>query len=247
MNEAVFYALASVLLVSFVSFAGLFTLGVGKGRLHRILIYLVSFSAGAMLGDAFLHLIPEFAAGGFSLLNGLFILSGVLVFFIVEKFIHWRHCHHPGEGHEHPFVLINLVGDGVHNFIDGLIVGASYLVSFPVGFATTIAVFFHEIPQEIGDFGVLLHGGFSRAKALLFNFLTALTAVLGAGVALFLGSIEGFLGFLAPFAAGSFIYIAGADLIPELHKEVEVKRSFFQFLFFVFGILIMLMLRFWEF
>ncbi len=241
------YALVSVLLISFVSFAGLFTFGMRKGRLNTFLIYFVSFSAGAMLGDVFIHLLPEITKSGFALSKSLYLLSGVVIFFIIEKFVYWRHCHHPGEGHEHPFALVNLVGDGVHNFIDGLIIGASYLVSLPVGFATTIAVFFHEIPQEIGDFGVLLHGGFSKAKALFFNFLIALTAILGALVALSLGKSDGILGFLIPFAAGSFVYIAGSDLIPELHKEVEIRKSFFQLLYFIFGILVMMLLTFFEF
>ena len=141
----------------------------------------------------------------------------------------------------HPYALMNLVGDGVHNFIDGLIIGASYLASIPIGIATTVAIVLHEIPQEIGDLGVLLHGGFSRNKALFFNFLIALFAVLGAIIALLLGSVvEGLTGFLLPFAAGSFIYIAGSDLIPELHKEVKASKSFIQFLIFLLGVGVML-------
>ncbi len=248
MLDVVLYTLISVFAVSLVSFVGVFTLGVHSKRLQSFLLYLVSFSAGVLLGDVFLHLLPEMVEGaGFTLAGGLFVLSGVVVFFVVEKFIHWRHCHHVGEGHEHPFAFINLWGDGVHNFIDGVVIGASYLVSIPVGFATTLAVIFHEIPQEIGDYGVLLHGGFSRRKALFFNFLLALTAVVGGGIALLLGRVEGMLNFLVPFAAGSFIYIAGADLIPELHKEVRVSRSFFQLLFFVLGIVFMALLRVFEF
>lgn len=248
MVGAVFYTLVSVFLVSLMSFAGVLTLGIKRTRLQHALLYLVSFSAGAMLGDVFFHLLPELVknSGSFTLFASAFVLSGIVAFFIIEKFIHWHHCHVEGEGHVHPFAWANLFGDGVHNFIDGLIIGASYLVSLPVGFATTIAVLFHEIPQEIGDYGVLLHGGFSRRKALLFNFLIALTSVLGALVALSLGKIDGFLLFLIPFAAGNFLYIAGADLIPELHKEVRASRSFLQLLFFVIGIVIMLGLKFLE-
>ena len=136
--------------------------------------------------------------------------------------------------------MMNLFGDGIHNFIDGLIIGASYLVNIPVGIATTLAVIFHELPQEIGDFGVLLHGGFSRAKALLFNFITALTAVFGAVVSLLISSyVENITTFLIPFAAGTFIYIAGSDLIPELHKEVKVEKSFMQLIAIVLGVLFM--------
>ena len=206
---------------------------------------MISFSAGAMFGDAFLHLLPETVAEhGFTLSVSLSVLGGIIGFFVIEKLIHWRHCHMPiTENHVHPFAWMNLVGDGVHNFIDGLIIGASYLVSIPVGIATTIAVILHEIPQEIADFGVLLHGGFSKKKALLVNFLTALTALLGGVLALILSHyIEGITVFLVPFAAGGFIYIAGSDLIPELHKEVKFSRSVLQVVSFVCGIGIMLLL-----
>ena len=149
--------------------------------------------------------------------------------------------------HVHPFVFTNLFGDGLHNFIDGLIIGASYLASVPIGIATTVAVILHEIPQEIGDFGVLIHGGFSKSKALFFNFFSAVTAVLGAVVALVVSSsIENITMFLIPFAAGGFIYIAGSDLIPELHKEVKIKNSLLQLLFFVLGLIVMYSLLFLE-
>jgi zinc and cadmium transporter len=171
-------------------------------------------------------------------------MFGIAFSFIVEKFIHWRHCHIPtSKEHVHPFAMINLFGDAVHNFIDGVIIGASYLVSIPVGIATTIAVILHELPQEIGDFGVLLYGGFSKWKALFFNFITALTAVFGAVVSLLISLyVENITTVLVPFAAGTFIYIAGSDLIPELHKEVEVKKSLLQFIAIVFGVLVMLAL-----
>lgn len=212
-------------------------------KLERMLIYMISFAAGALLGDAFIHLLPEiFAECGFGVDISLYILAGVAASFVMEKIIHWRHCHHPTcKDHPHPYAKMNLLGDLVHNFIDGIIIGASYLVSIPVGVATTLAVLFHEIPQEIGDFGILIHGGYTRKKALLMNFLVALSAVLGAVLTLLIGvHIEGVTHFLIPFAAGTFIYIATADLIPELHKEVAFKRSILQFVWFIAGILIML-------
>ncbi len=236
------YALLSVLIVSAVSFIGLLTLSLKAEILKKMLLYLVSFSAGALLGDAFIHLLPEVVReAGFSLNVSLYVLLGVIVFFMLEKFIHWHHYHDPNSRkHIHPFVITNLFGDSLHNFIDGLIIGASYLVSIPVGVATTIAVVLHEIPQEIGDFGVLLHGGFTKAKALFFNFLTALTAFVGAVAALAIGSsVENTTAILVPFAAGGFIYVAGTDLIPEMHKEIEIRKSFFQLLFFLLGIAIM--------
>jgi zinc and cadmium transporter len=143
--------------------------------------------------------------------------------------------------------VMNVVGDGFHNLIDGLVIGGSYLVSVPLGLATTLAVIFHEIPQEIGDFGILLHAGFNKAKALLLNFVSALAAFLGAVVALAIGSrVAGFSEFLIPFTAGGFIYIAGSDLIPELHKEVKPSRSFFQFVALLLGLLLMLAFTFLE-
>ena len=246
------YTLMSVILVSLISFIGIFTLSIKARRIDRILIYLVSFSVGALFGDAFIHLLPEAVEkAGFTLQISLYTLLGIATFFVIEKFLHWHHHHisHREKEKKFPktFVVMNLFGDGVHNFIDGLIIGASYLASIPLGIATTLAVVFHEIPQEIGDFGVLLHGGFSRFKALYFNFLSAITAIIGAIVALILSNyIEGFETFLLPFAAGGFIYIAGSDLIPELHKETTIGKSLLQLLAFTLGVLVMLALVLFE-
>lgn len=242
------YAIASVLVISLVSFIGVFTLAVKEKLLKRILLLLVSLSAGALLGGAFMHLVPEgLEEFGMSLKFFVYILIGVLIFFILEKIVRWRHCHDVDCDIHHPQSIgpMILFGDSLHNFIDGLIIGGSFLVSVPVGIAATIAVVLHEIPQEIGDFGVLLHGGYSKKKALLFNFLSALTAVVGAVVALLIGAMsESFVVFLLPFAAGGFIYIAASDLIPELHKETKLKGSLFQTLFFVIGIVLMYLLTF---
>ncbi len=238
------YIFLSVLLVSAISLVGVITLPMKQASLKKTLIYLVSFSAGSMLGDAFIHLIPEAAEKGFTPYVSLYIISGILFTFLVEKFVQWRHCHLPtSKEHPHPFAYMNLVGDSVHNFIDGLIIGASYIASVPVGIATTLAVLFHEIPQEIGDFGVLLHGGFNRNKALLMNLLTAMSAVIGAALALIAsGYVSNINAFLIPFAAGNFIYIACSDLIPELHKFGKFHESATEFVFFLLGIILMLAL-----
>ncbi len=250
MTQTIFYTILSVLLISLVSLISIFALSIKERALHRFLTYMVSFSTGALFADAFVHLLPEIVEEyGFTLKISLFVLAGILFSFIIEKFIHWRHCHHTEheQGHIHSFAYMNLFGDGVHNFIDGLIIGASYLVSIPVGIATTLAVVLHEIPQEIGDFGVLLHGGFSKKKAIFFNFLTALTAIIGAIIALTLGSYSEHLTlFLIPFAAGSFIYIAGSDLIPELHKETNTKKSILQLFALILGALVIMSLIFFE-
>jgi len=250
MLEVWIYTLVSVILVSLVSLVGILAFSIKLEKLKKFLIYMISFSAGALLGDAFIHLLPTIIEQvGFKLTISIYVLLGIGVSFIVEKVIHWHHFHFPlSKGHIHPFAIMNLVGDMVHNFIDGLIIGASYLVNIPVGIATTLAVIFHEIPQEISDFGVLIKGGFSRAKALFYNFLTALTAVLGAVIALLIGQATGNITtFLIPFAAGSFIYIASSDLIPELHKEeFEWKKSLWQFFAMSLGVVVMLGLLFLE-
>jgi zinc and cadmium transporter len=238
------YVLISISIVSLISLIGIFTLSIKTEKLKKILIYLVSFSAGALFGDVFIHLFPEIVKNyGFNLNISIYVLVGILFFFIIEKFVHWQHCHMPiTKEHKHPFAIMNLVGDSVHNFIDGLIIGASYLFSIPLGIATTIAVVLHEIPQEIGDFGVLIHGGFTKKRALLVNFLTALTAILGGIFALLLKNVSAISAFLLPFAAGTFLYIAGSDLIPELHKETDVRKSLIQLLAFILGIAIMFLL-----
>jgi zinc and cadmium transporter len=242
------YSLISVFIVSLLALVGIVTLSVDTGKLKKFLIYMVSFSAGALLGDAFIHLLPELAEEGLTLNYSLTILFGVLLFFSLEKIVHWRHCHMPiTKTHIHPFAYMNLIGDALHNFIDGLIIAGSYLISIPAGIATTIAVIFHEIPQEMGDFGVLVHGGFSKGRAILLNFVTALTAVFGAIFTLVLSNyVANIEGYLISIAIGGFLYIAGSDLIPELHKETRISVSLIQILTFILGIVFMVCLLFFE-
>lgn len=230
------YILAAVIAVSLISLVGVVTVAVNKKRLHNLLFIFVSFAVGTLLGVSFLDLIPEAAEYGRKSIF-VFPLLGMVSFFILEKFIFWHHRHEEKE--VHPFTYTNLIGDGLHNFIDGAVIAASFLHSTPLGIATTIAIIFHEIPQEIGDFGVLIYGGFSRARALLFNFLSALTAVLG-GIAgfLFLSTFNNLLPFLLAFTAGSFIYIAGVDLLPELRKQRDAKTSFVQLVSIIVGIVV---------
>jgi len=237
------YSIISVLIVSLISFSGALTLAIKKEKLKNLLIYFVSFSAGALLGDVFIHLLPEVVEEYNHSISLIFIyvLVGILTSFILEKIICWRHCHLPiTKNHIHNFAWMNLWGDFFHNFIDGLTIAASYLLNTGAGIATTLAVAFHEIPQEIGDFGVLLHGGFKVKKALFLNFLTALSAFIGAIVSLLLNNkIEHLTLFLVPFAAGNFVYIASSDLIPELHKETEIKKGLIQTITFLLGVLVM--------
>lgn len=222
------YALLSVVIVSLISLVGVFTLTLNRGFLQKILLYMVSLAVGGLLGDAFIHLLPAaFEKSGRHLGSSLLIVVGMLIFFVLEKFIRWRHCHTPtSESHPHPVVWMNLFADAVHNFIDGVVIGASYIAGIPLGVTTTLAVVMHEIPQEIGDFGILVYGGLTVKKAIIYNFITALTAVLGTVLSLVVGPhLQGYAEAMLPLTAGGFIYIAGTDLVPELNQGCDIKPS----------------------
>lgn len=235
------YSLASVIVVSLVSLVGVFTLGVKKEFLHRILFYLVSFSVGTLLGDVFIHIIPEIAQEGDVSSLSMYLLVGIIAFFILERFVLWHQSSHMEHKEQvHSVVYLTIFGDALHNFLDGMAIAASFLVSFPVGIATSIAVIFHEIPQEIGQFAILVHGGWSTKKALVYNFISALTAVTGAVVMLLLATtIEGITMPLLAISAASFIYIALCDLIPELNRETGAQKSLIQLAWMLVGIAVM--------
>ncbi|HLC19855.1 MAG TPA: ZIP family metal transporter [Candidatus Nanoarchaeia archaeon] len=241
----VLMTLLSVVLVSLISFIGILTLSFSQHTLKRILTILVSISAGTLIGDVFLHLLPESVENEWAWYA---VIAGMLVFFVFEKFIHWHHRHptkeHAHVGHHPSHVgFMNIAGDALHNLTDGLIIAGSYFVSVPVGIATTIAVVLHEIPQEIADFGVLIYSGMSRTRAILMNFLSATFAIVGAVIGLVIGAkADFFVAFIIPFTAGGFLYIAGANLIPELHKETRLRPSLFQLTGLIAGIGIMIAL-----
>ena len=240
---ALLWIMGSTVLISLISLVGITALALNEKVLNRALIILVGFSAGALMGGAFLHFLPEAIEKSIGLSTFLSVLIGFSLFFLIERLLRWRHCH-DGKCNIHFFTYMSLIGDGVHNFIDGIIVAISYLISVPFGIVTTIALVAHEIPQEIGDFGVLVYGGFTKLKALLFNFLSAATAILGALIGFFLStSVETLIPFILPFAAGSFIYVAASDLIPELHKEPDNRKSMLSFGFFLIGIFFMWMVK----
>lgn len=247
------YVIISVLFVSFVAIIGILPFLIRKRPSQKALLLLVSLSAGTLFGGAFFHLLPEgIALGGLNIGTMVYVMVGLLTLFVVEKFVHWRHSHeHPdmehkhAHGHAYHLAPMNIIGDGVHNFIDGLAIAGTYLVSIPLGIVATISVILHEVPQEIADFGVLLYSGMSRKKALLFNFLSAVTAIAGAVVGLILGSrVAGFTEFVLPFAAGNFLYIAGSNLVPELHKRCGMKESLLHLIMILIGIGIMIGLLF---
>jgi zinc and cadmium transporter len=244
MTETTFYILGSVLIVSLVSFAGVFLLSFRRDLLNTVLSYLVSFAVGALFTNVFFHLLPEVAEETDDLRGAFtFVLLGIVLSFVVEKFIHWRHCHHlECENHVKPVGTLVLIGDAAHNTLDGILIAATYLVDIQLGIATTIAVILHEIPQEISDFVILLHSGFSRSRAVLLNFLSALPAFLGALAILVLHEhILGIEDFLVPLVAGNFIYIAGSDLIPELNRDATARQSSLQLLALVAGILLLML------
>jgi zinc and cadmium transporter len=243
MQELV-YIILSTFIVSFGAFAGVFSLSFSKGVLERNLLFLVSLSAGAMMGGAFLHLLPEAIEEGLEAETvGIVVLFSFCCFYLIEKLLHWHHCFKK-DCERHTFGQINLIGDSVHNFLDGIIVAGAFSVSVELGVVTTFAVALHEIPQEIGDFGVLLYAGYKRSTALILNFLVALTVVLGGVFGYFLsGWIEGISMHLMAFAAGGFLYIAASELMPEIRQEKVLGKSIGYFFVFLGGVLIMYLLK----
>ncbi len=236
--------MTATLAVCVVSLAGVAYLWVKPKTLDRITVFLVALSAGALMGGAFLHLLPESVEASGAEFFAVAFLASFSFFFLLERIVKWHHCHDPKHCKVHSFAYMNLAGDAIHNFTDGLIIAASFIASAPLGFATTIAVVAHEIPQELGDFGVLVYAGFTKRKALAYNFLSSLTALAGALIGFYAASsVEWIQAFLLPFAAGGFVYIASSDLIPELHKQEDVKKALVAFLVFLFGLGVMYALK----
>ncbi|MDI1293809.1 MAG: ZIP family metal transporter [Methylobacter sp.] len=240
--EMIAAVICASFVVSLVSLTGMFALWIEPERLKRIIPYLVALAVGVLLGDAFIHLIPDAVArqGSISTVC-LTVLLGMLLFFVLEKLVRWRHDHHIDIFDDNepikPIAKMNLMGDAVHNFVDGILISGSFLVDPVLGFTTTLAIIAHEIPQEIGDVGALVYGGYSPAKAVLYNFYCSLTVVVGAVFTLLFSQVaESSLVFLLPIAAGGFIYIAATDMIPALHEHSTLPHLFGQTAIFAFGI-----------
>lgn len=241
--ENYLWAIGASVVVSLISLVGVFTLLLKDKLFDKLLFLFIAFSAGGLIGGAFLHILPEVIEEYPQNSPFFYVIIGFVAFFIMEKYFHWRHCHDE-KCDVHAFTYLNLIGDSIHNFTDGLVIGASFAVSVNFGVVTSLVIIFHEIPQEIGDFGVLVYGGFKKSKALFFNFVTALTCVLGAAIGLPLSeSIGKFSMYLLPVVAGGFIYVAGCDLIPEVHKQKSLKRSSLSILAFLCGILFIILAR----
>jgi zinc and cadmium transporter len=238
-------SLLSVIGVSLLSLLGLLTIGVREERVRKWTIHFISFATGGLLGDAFIHLVPaSFSVKEHSLSRSLALLGGILIFFVVEKVLRHEHgameVHSHDDGHRHELIVLNLVGDAVHNLIDGVIIGASWLAGPQLGLTTTLAVLLHEIPHELGDFAVLIHFGLSVRKAAFYNLVSASAAVAGTVATLLIGSsISRAVEWLLPFTAGGFIYLAAAGLIPELQREKGSKALLAQTSLIGVGIAIM--------
>lgn len=236
------YIFGSVIIVSLVSIIAAIPLLLKKKISQKLLLFLLSISVGVLLSTVFMGFMPEIAEHEYSIKIAYIIMTGFLVMFILEKFVHYHHnkkCENNDCGHGHAYNLapINLIGDGIHNFIDGLVIAGSYAVNIGLGIATTISIIFHEVPQEIADFGVLLFSGLSKKKAIIFNFLSALTAIIGAAIGvLYLN--EHFTEYIIPFAAGNFIYIAATNLLPQLHRHCKLKESVVHIVAIIIGVLI---------
>ncbi|MBM3246167.1 MAG: ZIP family metal transporter [Candidatus Omnitrophica bacterium] len=237
------WILLSTFAVSLISLVGIFTLFINDKLLHKIIFSLIGFSAGALIGSAFLHILPEAVEKSKGISVFYYLILGLVLFFIMERYFYWRHCHDE-KCSIHAFTYLNLIGDGLHNFLDGVIIAASFVVSLKMGIITTAAVILHEIPQELGEFGVLIYGGLSKQKALVYNFISALMAMIGALGGYFIAdSLQGFSSFIMPLTAGGFIYIATSDLIPEIHRQSNLARSSLAFLAFLCGIGFMALAR----
>lgn len=247
-------AFLSVIAVSLVSLVGLMTLSMSETRVRTLAVFFVSFAAGALLGDTFIHLIPEIFGGpneGRPMLSSLLVLAGILLFFIVEKLLRHEHGllhrHHHAEAVTRPeLAAINVFGDALHNYIDGLLIGASYLVSPALGISTTVAVLLHEIPQELGDFGILVHSGLTVRRATALNLASALVAILGTttvAVARTMAHAR-VTEVLIPITAGGFVYIAAADLMPELQHDRSLRGLAVQSSLILLGIAVMALLAF---
>ena len=239
MVEVLSWIILATMINGLLAFSGAFLLDISK----KNLIFLVSLTTGALLGGAFFHFIPE-ALEKFSLTKiTILVFAGFVLFLLLEKMLYWHHCHH-GNCDEHPFTYLLLYGDGAHNFIDGLIIAGSFLISIPFGIITSLLVIVHELPQEIGDLGTLIYGGFTRKKALIYNFISQLASVIGGILGYFFLSIKDYSVFLLPVSAGGFLYIAISDLIPEIFKEKNLSKLLINLFMILLGLAILISAKF---
>ena len=231
------------LLMSVIALVGSVTLLLSRAALDRIVRPLVAFAAGSLLGGAFFHMLPAAAEAGLSAgTSAICLMAGFSLFLGLEQFLHWHHCHRAAADCKEPLTYLILLGDGLHNFLGGLGVGGVMLLDVRLGVAAWLAAAAHEIPQELGDFGVLIHGGWKRRRALLFNFLSGLTFLLG-GLVAYAASSRIDVTLLVPFAAGNFIYIGASDLVPEVNRHQDAAVNLVHFASFVAGVALLWAIR----
>jgi len=237
------WIITSGLLMSAIAMVGSITLFLKPSTLDRLLLPLVAFAAGSLIGGAFFHMIPA-ALEEFDNAIVLFtwLVCGFCVFFALEQFLHWHHCHRSQSSCKQPLTYLILIGDGLHNFIGGMAIAGTFLIDIRLGIMAWLADAAHEIPQELGDFGVLIHGGWDKRRALVFNAISGLTFLLGGLVAYTL-SFNLNIAFLIPFAAGNFIYIGASDLVPEVNKHSSFKVNIINYIAFLIGISLMLTIK----
>ena len=237
------WIILSGLLMSAIALIGSVTLVLSKRTLKRILLPLVAFAAGSLLGGAFFHMLPAGLAAGMSDVTVYaLVLAGFAMFFGLEQFLHWHHCHRAETECKKPLTYLILIGDGLHNFLGGLAVAGTFVIDIRLGIVTWLAAAAHEVPQELGDFGVLVHGGWPRRQALFYNVLSELTFLVG-GVIAYFASFRLDVSFLVPFAAGNFIYIGAADLIPEVKAHANLRANIVHFAAFFAGAALMLLVK----
>jgi len=237
------WIVGSGLLMSAIALVGSVTLLLEDATFRKLILPMVAFSAGSLLGGAFFHMLPASLDEADDLLAPfVWTLAGFTVFFALEQFMHWHHCHRESAQCRKPVAHLILFADGVHNFIGGLAVGATFLVDVRLGITTWLAEAAHEVPQELGDFAVLVHAGWTKGKALAYNVVSALTFPLG-GVMAFVWSRQADVTFLVPFAAGNFLYIAASDLVPEVNRHHSLKQSVLHFSSFAAGLGLLLALK----
>ena len=237
------WILAGGVAMSALALVGSVTLLLEEDTLQRLLLPLVAFAAGSLLGGAFFHMVPgALEETGSSATVFAWMLAGFAVFLVLEQFLHWHHCHRDVAECREPLTYLVLIGDGLHNFMGGLAVASAFLVDLRLGLSTWLAAAAHEIPQELGDFGVLVHGGWPKGRALAFNVASALTFLVGSVIA-YLASFEIDVTFLLPFAAGNFVYIAASDLVPEVNRDHGVAKNLVHTAAFVAGLGLLYVIR----
>lgn len=229
--------------MSAIALVGSVTLLLSEAALRRILLPLVAFAAGSLIGGAFFHMIPaSVRASGDLVAASVYVVLGFLVFFALEQFLHYHHCHHATAECRQPLTYLVLIGDGLHNLLGGVAVAGTFLIDIRLGITTWLAAAAHEVPQELGDFGVLVHGGWPKRRALLFNVLSASTFLLG-GILAYVASLRLDVSTLVAFAAGNFLYIGASDLVPEVNRHRDPVTNVVLFLSFAAGLALLFLIR----